>query len=81
MDVVTKKAENPPKQPTQVKEKRKVSGFSCLNLPSTLSPLFEELDFSPGLLRTWPDKDEDIPVVGTKYWLVPQGSVLSYKQQ
>ena len=75
------------------KKKRKVSGVSCtvekpfeeqvasLNLPSTLSPLFEELDPKPGFLRIWPDKDEDIPLVETKYGLVPRGSVLSYQQQ
>ena len=63
MDVVIQKAENPSQQSTQVKKKRKVSGVSCtvykpfeeqiasLNLPSTLSPLFEELDPKPGFLR------------------------------
>ena len=93
MDVVIQKAENPSQQPTQVKKKRKVSGVSCtvykpfeeqiasLNLPSTLSPLFEELDPKPGFLRIWPDENEDIPLVETKYGLVPRGSVLSYQQQ
>ena len=93
MDVVIQKAENPSQQSTQVKKKRKVSGVSCtvykpfeeqiasLNLPSTLSPLFEELDPKPGFLRIWPDKNEDIPLVETKYGLVPRGSVLSYQQQ
>ena len=61
MDVVIQKAENPCQQPTQVKKKRKVTGVSCtvykpfevtsLNLPSTLSPLFEELDSKSGFLR------------------------------
>lgn len=81
MDVVIQKAENPSQQPTQVKKKRRVSGVSCtvykpfegqvasLNLPSTLSPLFEELDPKPGFLRIWPDKDEDIPLVETKFGL------------
>ena len=93
MDVVIQKAENPSQQPTQIKKKRKVSGVHCivykpfeewlasLKLPSTLSPSFEELDPEPGFLRIWPDKDEDIPLVETKYGLVPQGSVLSYQQQ
>ena len=93
MDVVIQKAENPSQQPTQVKKKQRVSGVSCtvykpfegqvssLNLPSTLSPLFEELDPKPGFLRVWPDKDEDIPLVETKFGLVPRGSVLSYQQQ
>ncbi|XP_015779800.1 PREDICTED: uncharacterized protein LOC107357681 [Acropora digitifera] len=93
MDVVIHKAENPSQQSAQVKKKRKVSGVSCtvykpfeeqiasLNLPSTLSPLFEELDPKPGFLRIWPDKNEDIPLVETKYGLVPRGSVLSYQQQ
>ena len=93
MDVVIQQAENPSQQPTQVKKKRKVSGVSCtvyepfeeqvasLNLPSALSPLFEELDPKPGFLRIWPDKDEDIPLVETKYGLAPRGSVLSYQQQ
>ena len=68
MDVVIQKAENPSQQSTQIKKKRKVSAVSCtvykpfeeqtasLNLPSTLSPLFEELDLKPGFLRIWPDK-------------------------
>ena len=93
MDVVIQKAENPSQQSTQVKKKRKVSGVSCtvykpfeeqiasLNLPSTLSPLFEHLDPKPGFLRIWPDKNKDIPLVETKYGLVPRGSVLSYQQQ
>ena len=75
MDVVIQKAENPSQQSTQIKKKRKVSAVSCtvykpfeeqtasLNLPSTLSPLFEELDPKPGFLRIWPDKNEDIPLV------------------
>ena len=75
------------------RKKHKVTGVSCtvykpfeeqvtsLNLPSTLSPLFEELDPKPGFLRIWPDKDKDIPLVETKYGLVPRGSVLSYQQQ
>ena len=93
MDNVIQKAENPSQQPTQVKKRQKVSGVSCtvykpfeeqiasLNLPSTLSPLFEELDPKPGFLRIWRDKDEDIPLVETKYGLVPRGSALSYQQQ
>ena len=93
MDVVIQKAENPSHQPTQVKKKRRVSGVSCtvykpfeehvasLNLPSTLSPLFEELDPKARFLRIWPDKDEDIPLVETKFGLVPRGSVFSYQQQ
>lgn len=93
MDVVIQKAENPSQQPTQVKKKRKVSGVTCtvykpfeeqlasLNLLSTLNPLFDKLDSKPGSLRIWPEEDEDIPLVETKYGLVPQGSVLSYQQQ
>ena len=85
MDVVIQKAENPSQQPTQVKKKRKVSGFSCtvykpfeerlasINLPSALSPLFEKLDPEPGFLRIWPDEEEDIPLVETKYGLAPRG--------
>ena len=89
MDVVIQKAENPSQQRTQVKKKRKVSGVSCtvykpfeeqlasLNLPSTLNPLFDKLDPKSGFLRIRPEEDEDIPVVKTKYGLVPRGSVLS----
>ena len=51
------------------------------NNKSTLRPLFEELDPKPGFLRIWPEKDEGIPLVETKYGLAPQGSVLSYQQQ
>jgi len=54
---------------------------ASLNLPSTISPLFEELEPKPGFLRIWRDEDEDFPLVETKYGLVPQGSVLSYQQQ
>ena len=93
MDVVIQKAENPSQQPTQVQKKWKVLGASCtvykpleeqlasLNLTSTLGPLFKELDPEPGILRIWPDKDDEIPLVETKYGLVPQGYVLSYNQQ
>ena len=62
MDVVIQKVENPSQQPTQVKKKWKVSRGSfeeqvaSLNLASTLSPLFDELDPKPGFLRIWPDK-------------------------
>ena len=55
--------------------------IASLILPSTLSPLFEQLDPKPGFLRIWPDKNEDIPLVEIKYGLVPRGSVLSYQQQ
>ena len=93
MDVVIQKAENPSQQPTQVKKKRKVSGVSCtvytpleeqlasLHLQSTHNPLFDKLDPKTGFLRIWSEEDEDIPLVETKYGLVPQGSVLSYQQQ
>lgn len=88
MDVVIQKAENPSQQPTKVKKRRKVSGVHCtvykpfeqrlasLNLPSSLGPLFEELGPEPGFFRIWPDEDEDIPLVETKYGLVPRGSAL-----
>lgn len=93
MDVVIQKAENPSQQPTQVKKRRKVSVVHCivykpfeqrlasLNLPSSLGPLFEELGPEPVFFRIWPDEDEDIPLVETKYGLVPRGSVLSYQQK
>ena len=70
-----------------------MSGVSCtvykpfeeqlvsLNLPSTHNPLFAKLDPKTVFLRIWPEEDEDIPLVETKYGLVPQGSVLSYQQQ
>ena len=77
----------------RLRKKQKVSWVSCtvykpfeeqvasLNLPSTLSPLFEELDPKPGFLRISPDKDEDIPLVESKYGLAPRDFVLSYQQQ
>ena len=52
--------------------------IASLNLPSTLSPL---LGPKHGFLGIWPDKNEDTPLVETKYGLVPRGSVLSYQQQ
>lgn len=55
--------------------------LASLNVPSTLNPLFDKLDPKPGFLRIWPEEDEDIPLVETKYGLVPRGSVLSYQQQ
>ena len=44
--------------------------IASLNLPSTLSPL---LGPKPGFLGIWPDKNEDTPLVETKYGLFHGG--------
>ena len=54
---------------------------ASLNLPPTLSPLFEGLHLNSGFLRIWPDKDDNFPLVETNYGLVPLGSVLCHQQQ
>lgn len=54
--------------------------LSSILLVNTLSPVFEGCDPKPGFTRIWPDKDEDVPLVNTKFGLVPKGSVLSYEQ-
>jgi len=51
-----------------------------IDLPKALTPVFQQHIPKPGYLRIWPDEDEDVPLVHSKYGLVPKGSVLSYQQ-
>jgi hypothetical protein len=45
-----------------------------------LAPTFEGQKPKPEFLRIWPDDDEDVPLVISKFGVVPKGSVLSYQQ-
>ena len=81
MDVIVQKLKNPTQQSAQVKKKRKVSVVTStvykpfeeplwsLDLPEILSPTFEGLNPKPGLLRIWPDDDEDVLLIQRKYGL------------
>ena len=91
--MVVQKAKRPgEKDSSESKKKRKVTGVRnivyqpfkqplySLNLPKTLTPTFREHKPQPGYLRIWPDDEEDVPVVESKFGVVPKGSVLSYQQ-
>ena len=54
--------------------------LSSINLPAVLSPIFSDTTPKPGYMRIWPDENENIELVESKYGPVPKGSVLSYRQ-
>ena len=54
--------------------------LSSINLPAVLSPIFSDTTPKPGYMRIWPDENENIELVESKYGPVPKGSVLSYQQ-
>lgn len=51
-----------------------------LNIPTALGPLIKDVTPEPGFLRIWPDSDEEITFVESRFGMVPRGSVLSYQQ-
>ena len=73
-------------------KKQKISGVTSkvyrpfkkpltdLNIPAALGPLIKDITPEPGFLRIWPDSDEEITFVESRFGMVPKGSVLSYQQ-
>ena len=54
--------------------------MSSINLPAVLSPLFSDITPNPGYMRIWPDENENLELVDSKYGPVPKGYVLPYQQ-
>ena len=54
--------------------------LSSINFPAVLSPIFSGITPNPGYMRIWPDENENIELVDSKYGPVPKGSILSYQQ-
>ena len=54
--------------------------LSSINLPAVLSPIFSGITPNPGYMGIWPDENENIELVDSKYGPVQKGSILSYQQ-